>query len=191
MLYAVRTACVAGQAGDHDSTAGSAGRWPAGEFALAETSLVLPHLGLSARVVHRAGRAGPGPIQADQPAEAGRRVAVADAGRTIVQAARDHDLSWPVVANAFTTHANAVLPAEPEPVTVLGIDELRRGKPHWIWDAQAGSSTTSRGPLARRLLRSVQRTGSARPGRRPYHRGGHWLTARASAHQPSVSRFRR
>jgi transposase len=64
-------------------------------------------------------------------------------GRTIMRAARDHDLSWPVVANAFSTHANAVLPAEPEPVTVLGIDELHRGKPHWIWDAQAGSLTTT------------------------------------------------
>ncbi|MFI7553242.1 transposase family protein [Micromonospora sediminimaris] len=39
--------------------------------------------------------------------------AVADAGRTIVQTARDHDVSWPVVADAFTTHATAVLPAEP------------------------------------------------------------------------------
>lgn len=31
--------------------------------------------------------------------------AVADRGRTIVQAARDHDVSWPVVAVAFTGHA--------------------------------------------------------------------------------------
>ncbi|MGC5033965.1 ISL3 family transposase [Micromonospora sp. DT229] len=69
--------------------------------------------------------------------------AVADAGRTIVQAARDHGISWPVVAAAFSAHASAVLPAEPEPVAVLGIDEVRRGKPHWIWDAQAGSWTVT------------------------------------------------
>ncbi|MFJ6956309.1 ISL3 family transposase [Micromonospora aurantiaca (nom. illeg.)] len=69
--------------------------------------------------------------------------AVADAGRTIVQAARDHGISWPVVAAAFTAHASAVLPAEPEPVAVLGIDEVRRGKPHWIWDEQAGSWTVT------------------------------------------------
>jgi transposase len=69
--------------------------------------------------------------------------AVADAGATIVQAARDHGISWPIVAAAFTAHASAVLPAEPEPATVLGIDEVRRGKPHWIWDDLAGSWTTT------------------------------------------------
>ncbi|MGS2620186.1 ISL3 family transposase [Micromonospora sp. LZ34] len=69
--------------------------------------------------------------------------AVADGGRTIVQSARDHGLSWPVAAEAFTAHASRVLPAEPEPVAVLGIDEVRRGKPHWIWDDLAGSWTTT------------------------------------------------
>ncbi|WP_407566963.1 ISL3 family transposase [Polymorphospora sp. A560] len=69
--------------------------------------------------------------------------AVADAGRTIVQAARDHGISWPVVAAAFTAHAKRVLPAEPEPVAVLGIDEVRRGKPRWIWDTPAGSWTVT------------------------------------------------
>ncbi|MFC7247100.1 transposase family protein [Catellatospora aurea] len=37
--------------------------------------------------------------------------AVADGGRTIMQAARDLDMSWPVVAAAFTAHAAAVLPS--------------------------------------------------------------------------------
>jgi transposase len=69
--------------------------------------------------------------------------AVADGGRTIVQAARDHTVSWPVVAAAFTAHAAAVLPVEPGPVTVLGIDEVRRGKPHWRFDEQAESWTTT------------------------------------------------
>jgi transposase len=55
--------------------------------------------------------------------------AVADRGRTVVQAARDHDLSWPVVAAAFTGHAGRVLPTQPDPVRVLGIDEIRRGRP--------------------------------------------------------------
>lgn len=58
-----------------------------------------------------------------------------------MQAARDHGISWPIVAAAFTTHATAVLPAEPEPVAVLGIDEVRRGKPRWIGDEQAASWT--------------------------------------------------
>ena len=68
--------------------------------------------------------------------------AVADGNRTIVQAARDHGLSWPVVQAAFTTHAGTVLPDEPEPVTVLGIDEVRRGKPSWSFDEVTQSWTT-------------------------------------------------
>jgi transposase len=35
------------------------------------------------------------------------------------------------------------LPAEPEPVAVLGIDEVRRGKPRWSWDERAASWTTT------------------------------------------------
>ncbi|MFC4059655.1 ISL3 family transposase [Planomonospora corallina] len=69
--------------------------------------------------------------------------AVADGGRTIVQSARDHALSWPVVAAAFTAHALRVLPTEPEPVTVLGIDEVRRGRPRWTWNATAQAWTTA------------------------------------------------
>jgi transposase len=56
----------------------------------------------------------------------------------VVQAARDHDLSWPVVAAAFADHAIQVLPAQPEPVTVLGIDEIRRGRPQRAFDAATG-----------------------------------------------------
>lgn len=62
----------------------------------------------------------------------------ADHGLTVVQAARDHDVSWPVVAAAFTGHAQTVLPARPEPVHVLGIDEVRRGRPRWAFDEAAG-----------------------------------------------------
>jgi transposase len=60
--------------------------------------------------------------------------AVADRGRTVVQSARDHDVSWPVVAAALAAHAAAVLPGEPGPVEVLGIDEIRRGRPKWVFD---------------------------------------------------------
>lgn len=63
-------------------------------------------------------------------------VAVADGGRTIVQSARDHGLSWPVVSAAFAERAAAVLPQEPDPVAVLGIDEIRRGRPQWAWNAE-------------------------------------------------------
>jgi transposase len=68
--------------------------------------------------------------------------AVADGGRTVVQAARDHGLSWPVVAAAFTVYATTVLPAQPGPVTVLGIDEIRRGR-RWVLDEATGGWRTA------------------------------------------------
>jgi transposase len=54
--------------------------------------------------------------------------AVADRGRTVLQAARDFQVSWPTANAAFTTHAEAALPAVTPPVEHLGIDETRRGK---------------------------------------------------------------
>ena len=54
--------------------------------------------------------------------------AVADGGRTVVQAARDFEVSWPVANTAFAAHAQAVLPAATPPTEHLGIDEIRRGK---------------------------------------------------------------
>jgi len=47
----------------------------------------------------------------------------------VAQAARDHGLSWPTVMDAFTAHAQAVLPEKLDPVDVLGVDETRRGRP--------------------------------------------------------------
>ena len=57
--------------------------------------------------------------------------AVADQGRTVIQAARDHEVSWPVAHAAFAEHARGALPAETPPVVDLGIDETRRGKPRF------------------------------------------------------------
>jgi transposase len=72
--------------------------------------------------------------------------AVADAGRTVVQSARDHDMSWPIVTAAFTAHSMNVLPDQPNPVEVLGIDEIRRGRPQWVFDEadQAWNTTVDR-----------------------------------------------
>jgi transposase len=66
---------------------------------------------------------------------AGRRVV---AGQTVSQATREVGLSWPVVHAAFLRHATAILPAEPEPVVALGIDETRRGTPQFAVDADTG-----------------------------------------------------
>ncbi len=69
--------------------------------------------------------------------------AVADAGRAVVQAARDHHVSWPVVSAAFTTYAEQVLPDQPAPVAALGIDEVRRGRPQWVLDETTGTWQTA------------------------------------------------
>jgi len=63
---------------------------------------------------------------------------VADGGRTVVQAARDLGLSWPTVHAAIAVHAAKVLPDEPRPVTVLGIDETRRGRRRFARDEPTG-----------------------------------------------------
>jgi transposase len=65
--------------------------------------------------------------------------AVALGGRTITAAGRDLGLSWPVVSVAFVDRATAMLPAEPEPVAALGIDETRRGRPRFALDPDTGA----------------------------------------------------
>jgi transposase len=67
---------------------------------------------------------------------AGRRVR--DAGSTVIQAARDLHLSWPTVMDAFRTQAGEVIDTPLPEVTVLGIDETRRGRPRWEQDPDTG-----------------------------------------------------
>ena len=47
-------------------------------------------------------------------------------------------MSWPIAHAAWVVHADALL-AEPEPVSVLGIDETRRGRPAWVQDEATGT----------------------------------------------------
>ena len=54
--------------------------------------------------------------------------AVADGGRTVIQSARDHEISWPTAQAAFAAAAQTVLPKTVPAVSHLGIDETRRGK---------------------------------------------------------------
>jgi len=60
--------------------------------------------------------------------------AVGDACRSVAEVAGAFGLSWPTPHAAFVEHADALL-AAPEPTTVLGIDETRRGKPRWVRDS--------------------------------------------------------
>lgn len=66
--------------------------------------------------------------------------AVATAKRVVSEVAASVGLSWPVVHAAFTARAAAVLPAEPAPVEVLGIDETRRGRPKYQVNPLTGKS---------------------------------------------------
>jgi transposase len=63
---------------------------------------------------------------------------VRDHGHTVIQAGRQLGLSWPTVMAAFCTQAQPLAEAEPAPVTVLGIDETRRGRPRWEKDQLSG-----------------------------------------------------
>ena len=62
--------------------------------------------------------------------------AIGDAARSVSEVAVAFALSWPTAHAAFVEHADALLTA-PEPTTVLGIDETRRGKPRWVRDEDA------------------------------------------------------
>jgi transposase len=63
---------------------------------------------------------------------------VAEGGRTVMAAARECGLSWPVAQEAFVQHADPLLGQPPSPVAHLGIDEHRRGRPRWRADEQTG-----------------------------------------------------
>jgi len=61
-------------------------------------------------------------------------VAVED-GRDQSEVAAAHGVSWPTVQRAVVVHG-AVELVEPEPVTVLGMDETRFGRPRWLPDGE-------------------------------------------------------
>lgn len=65
-----------------------------------------------------------------------RRIAAARVGDlclSVAEVAGEYGLSWPTVQRAVVDYAMKVL-LEPAPVTVLGIDETRRGRPRWEQD---------------------------------------------------------
>jgi transposase len=68
---------------------------------------------------------------------------------TVAVAGRWCGVSWPTVMGAVRTQAGEVLDEAPAPVGVLGIDEVRRGRPRWREGEPTGSITGSPGPDAR------------------------------------------
>src|SRR3954467_4525353 len=80
--------------------------------------MVVRQRAVPAQDVHRGAAVDPTAVAVD--------VAAAYLGRTVVQAARDFEVSWPVANTALT--AEAARPKDTAPVTHLGIDETRRWK---------------------------------------------------------------
>ena len=72
--------------------------------------------------------------------------AVADQGRNVTEVAESHHVAWHTVHDAFVAAVDPVLEQTPAPVRVLGIDEIRRGKPRWTENPETGTTT----PLADR-----------------------------------------
>ncbi len=62
-------------------------------------------------------------------------VAVGDACRSVAEVADSFGVSWPT-AHAAVVQAAEAAPAEPEPTTVLGIDETRRGRVRWRFSVE-------------------------------------------------------
>jgi transposase len=56
-------------------------------------------------------------------------------GRDQTEVAAAHGVSWPTVQRAVVVHG-AVELVEPTPVTVLGMDETRFGRPRWLPDGE-------------------------------------------------------
>ncbi len=63
---------------------------------------------------------------------------VADGYSCVSSTARAHAVSWPIAHAAFITHVTDFLEADLPVVSVLGIDETRRGKPIWAQDPAGG-----------------------------------------------------
>jgi transposase len=63
---------------------------------------------------------------------------VRDRGITPAEAARHAGISWPSAHQAFAAAADPVLDEPLAPVTHLGIDEHRRGRPRWMRDPGTG-----------------------------------------------------
>lgn len=66
-----------------------------------------------------------------------RHVAGRVADGLAVSVAGNGLISWPISHAAWFVHADQAL-VEPEPVTVLGIDETRRGRPSWVREELTG-----------------------------------------------------
>lgn len=68
--------------------------------------------------------------------------AIATCGRDVAETAASHGVAWHTAHAAFADHVDPILGQPPQPVRVLGIDKVRRGKPRWATDPDTGATTT-------------------------------------------------
>lgn len=80
------------------------------------------------------------PARARITTRARRRAAeaIGDHTRAVSAVAAEFGMDWRIAHDPFVAHATAVLPEAPPPVTVLGVDETRRGKAHYETDPATG-----------------------------------------------------
>ena len=83
------------------------------------------------------------PARARITTRARRRAAeaIGEHTRPVSAVAAEYGMDWRIAHDAFVAHAAAVLPEAPPPVTVLGVDETRRGKAHYETDPATGKKT--------------------------------------------------
>ena len=172
-----RVAVDVGQGLGADPAAGPAVRGGVRGRAVAQAAVAVPHRGLSARVVHRAGCAGAGRDAHDDPAARRRwrwrsRTGVTSPRsrrRTGCRGRRCSARSWPGARSSWSS---------PQPVTVLGMDETRFGRPRWLPD---GEHRRRPGPVAAdrsvgdRVRRHQRRAVAVGAGGRPDQRCGSGL----------------
>jgi transposase len=71
--------------------------------------------------------------------------AVLDDDRSMAEVAATYGCTWNTCHDAVAATADPVLDTEPEPVTVLGIDETRRGKAKYETYERTGNESESIG----------------------------------------------
>ena len=105
-------------------------------------------------------------------------VAVED-GRDQSEVAAAHGMSWPTVQRAVVALGTVEL-VEPEPTTVLEMDETRFGRPRWLPDGHHPDGTDpvgAHGSVGDRVRRHHRRAVTVGAGRRPNQRSGPGLAA--------------
>jgi len=65
-------------------------------------------------------------------------LSIGDHLRPVSGVAQEMDMDWRIAHDAFVAYADEVLPVEPPPVRVLGIDETRRGKGKYEVETSTG-----------------------------------------------------